>query len=203
MAISRRTVASVATLAFILVGIPLLVVLYEARRSGRSVRDYLAGLIGPWEGTLTPAAARGPTIQFLEPRTIGYPIGLTNPWISHLTIADLDRDGLMDVVVCDIRLSQITWIRQEPAGTYTERPIGSRVSAPGHVTPSDIDLDGDLDLLVADMGMILPNNDKIGSVIVLENTGDEQFSNRVLIERIARVTDVQPGDFDGDGDVDL
>ena len=69
--------------------------------------------------------------------------------------------------------------------------------------PCDIDKDGDLDLLVAKMGMIFPNNDKIGSVVVLENKGGGQFTNRVLADRIARVTDIQPGDLDGDGDIDL
>ena len=202
MAISRRTIASIVTLALILVGIPLLVVSYEARRSGRSVRDYLADLFETEEVTLFPAAARGPTIQFLEPSPIGDPMS-TIPWITHLSIVDLDGDGLMDVVVCDAKLKQLSWIQQKPAGTYTEHRIGSPIAAPAHVTPSDIDLDGDLDLLVADMGMIVPSNDKIGSVVVLENTGNEQFSNRVLVERIARVTDVQPGDFDGDGDIDL
>jgi hypothetical protein len=203
MAISRRTIASIVTLALILVGIPLLAVSFEARRSGRSVGDYLAGLFGTGQGRFTATAARGPTIQFLEPSTIGYHMGLTNPWISHLTVVDLDQDGLQDVVVCDIRRNQITWIRQDPAGRYTEQGIGSRVGAAGHVTPSDIDLDGDLDLRVADMGLILPNNDKIGSVVVLENMGNEQFSNRVLVTQIARVTDVEPGDFDDDGDIDL
>jgi hypothetical protein len=203
MAIPRRTIASILTLALILVGLPLLVASYEARRSGRSFRDYLADLFESEEETRSPAAARGPTIQFLEPSLIGDPMGLTNPWISHLGIVDLDGDGLMDVVVCDIRRNQISWIQQKPAGRYEEQRIGSRVSAPAHVTSRDIDLDGDLDLLVADMGLILPSNDKIGAVIVLENTGNEQFSNRVLVERIARVTDVQPGDFDGDGDIDL
>jgi hypothetical protein len=203
MATSRRTIASILALALILVGIPLLVLLYEARRSGRSVSDYLAGFSEPDEKTLVPATARGPTIQFLEPSPIGYPMGRTNPWITHVSIVDLDGDGLMDVVVCDIRLRQLSWIQQKPAGTYREHRIGLPIRAPAHVTPSDIDLDGDLDLLVAEMGMIFPNNDKIGAVVVLENTGNEQFSNRVLIEQIARVTDVQPGDFDGDGDIDL
>jgi len=53
------------------------------------------------------------------------------------------------------------------------------------------------------MGMIFPNNDKIGSVVALENMGAGQFKNRVLVENIARVTDVEPGDFNRDGFIDL
>jgi hypothetical protein len=202
MAISRRTVASILTLALVLVGIPTLVVWYEARRTGRSVRDYLADLSETNEEMLFPPAARGPKIVFLDSTVIGDNTGPI-PWITHLSIVDLDRDGLLDVLVCDAKLKRVSWIQQKPAGTYTEQMVGSEIAAPAHVTPSDIDLDGDLDLLVAEMGMIVPNNDKIGAVVVLENTGNEQFANRILVDRIARVTDIQPGDFDGDGDIDL
>ena len=134
---------------------------------------------------------------------MGDPVGDTKPWITNLAIVDLDKDGLKDVVACDAKLNQVCWIRQGPAGTYTETKIGSQVRAPAHVTPCDIDGDGDLDLLIASMGMIFPNNDKIGSVVALENIGGGQFKNRVLAENIARVTDVEPGDFNRDGLIDL
>jgi hypothetical protein len=202
MAISRRTIASIVTLALVLVGIPLLVVSFEAQRTGRTVHDYLADVLKTNGETVFPPAPRGPKIEFLEPTVIGDQTGPI-PWITHLRIVDLDRDGLLDVLVCDAKLKRVSWIRQEPDGTYPEQMIGSEIAAPAHVTPSDIDLDGDLDILVADMGMIVPSNDKIGSVIVLENTGGERFSNRVLVDQIARVTDIEPGDFDGDGDIDL
>lgn len=107
------------------------------------------------------------------------------------------------MLVCDVLHTRITWIRQSPAGVYTERQIGTDVQGPAHVEACDIDLDGDMDVLVASMTMILPNNDRIGKILVLENMGDEQFVPHVLADRIARVTDVQGGDLDGDGDVDL
>ncbi|HIA49286.1 MAG TPA: VCBS repeat-containing protein [Acidobacteria bacterium] len=116
---------------------------------------------------------------------------------------DLDQDGFADVVLCDATMNQVSWIRQEADGSFTEKFLGDTILAPAHVTPSDIDLDGDIDLLVAKMGAILPNNDKIGSVIVLENDGQQEFTTRILLDGIARVTDIEPGDFDGDGDIDL
>lgn len=148
-------------------------------------------------------AQPGKPLDFLEPAPIGRPLGATTPWITHLVIVDLDRDGELDVVFCDAKLNQIAWIRRMPDGSYREEAVGSLVIAPAHVTPADVDSDGDLDLLVAEMGQIFPTNDKIGSVIVLENDGQQEFTNRVLLENVARVTDVEPGDFDGDGDVDL
>ena len=53
------------------------------------------------------------------------------------------------------------------------------------------------------MGQIRPSNEKIGTVTLLENRGDETFEHHALLDGVARVTDIQPGDFDGDGDVDL
>ncbi len=146
---------------------------------------------------------RGDRIDFLEKIPIGDGPGDSPPWITHLVVVDLDEDGLQDVVLTDATLNQVRWIRQGPPGTFQERQAGSVVIAPAHVTPADLDRDGDLDLLVAEMGQVMPSNAKIGSVTVLENQGDETFANRVLLENVARVTDVQPGDFDADGDVDL
>jgi hypothetical protein len=148
-------------------------------------------------------AARGAAIRFLEKVPIGDPVSQSPPWITNVNVVDLDGDGLLDVVLCDAKANQISWIHQQTAGTYLEEKIGSLVLAPAHVQANDIDRDGDLDLLVAEMGIINPSNDKIGSVVVLENDGHQQFSNRVLIDNVARVTDVEPGDFDGDGDTDL
>src|SRR5687768_12355839 len=39
-----------------------------------------------------------------------------NPWIAHLRAADLDRDKLVDVLVCDARKNEIAWVRQTAPG---------------------------------------------------------------------------------------
>lgn len=160
---------------------------------------------GDSDGELIASSERvsGETIEFLEGRPIGDPMDDSKPWITNLTIVDLDADGLKDVVACDAKLNRICWIKQLARGKFKELKIGSEVRGPAHVSPCDIDLDGDLDLLIAKMGMIFPNNDKIGAVVVLENRGTGQFSNRTVVDNIARVTDVRCGDFDDDGDKDL
>ncbi|MGH8019996.1 MAG: FG-GAP-like repeat-containing protein [Opitutaceae bacterium] len=148
-----------------------------------------------------PAAVRTATLAY-ESKPIGDPI-VGRPWIAHLVIADLDADGLPDVLACDALTNSVRWLRQSPAGVYTESQLGETVKAPAHVEPCDIDRDGDLDLLVASMGVILPSNDSIGAVVVLENSGDGTFRNRVIAGDIARVTDVSGADFESDGDIDL
>lgn len=147
--------------------------------------------------------ARGPQIDFLEPRGIGNPPKGEPAQIAHLTIVDLDKNGLPDVIFSDAAAERVGWLAQEPAGEFTERFVGDRIKGPTNLTAADVDLDGDLDILVASMGVIAPTNEEIGAVVVLENDGRQNFTNRYLAEGVPRVTDVEPGDFDGDGDIDL
>jgi len=211
MGISRSSIWSILALAAVLIGIPLAVIMYEADRTGQSPMDFVKRTLtrlGSQEAETAPShqpqkvSSRGRS-SFLERRSIGDPVGDTKPWITHLTVVDLDRDGMKDVVACDAKLNRICWIRQDPPGSYREIQIGSEVRGPAHVSPCDMDGDGDLDLLVAQMGMIFPNNDRIGVVLVLENDGAGGFTNRKLVENVARVTDVRCGDLDSDGDMDL
>ena len=148
-------------------------------------------------------AVEGERIDFLAPVAIGDPPESTPPWITHLEVVDLDQDGRLDVVLTEASRNDVRWIRQAEPGVFEERSVGSAILGPAHVTASDVDLDGDIDLLVAEMGQIFPSNEKIGAVVLLENVGNEQFEPRVLLENVARVSDVEPGDLDNDGDVDL
>jgi hypothetical protein len=146
----------------------------------------------------------GAATTLLTPQSVGTPIaGRERPQIAHVKIVDLDRDGLADVIACDVLHNRVVWIKQTTRGTFSESPLGDSVNAPVHAEPSDIDRDGDTDILVASLGVLFPSNAKIGSVLVLENDGRNRFTNRVLASDIARVSDVRAGDLDGDGDLDL
>lgn len=155
--------------------------------------------------TRPAAVAKDPAV--FSPNSVrSEPIGApaeVKPWMPHIATVDLDRDGLVDVIACDGQKNQISWIRQVARGKFEESVIASEIPGPVHTEAVDFDGDGDLDLLVASMGVIFPNNEKIGSVIVLENDGHQKFSRHVLAEHVARVTDVRAGDFNGDGKLDL
>lgn len=142
-----------------------------------------------------------PRIAF-EQRPIGDPIK-GHPMITHMIITDLDEDGLPDILAADGETDSVRWLRQSPRGVFTESQVGDKVRGPAHVSVCDFNQDGKPDLLVAGMGIIVPNNDKVGSVVVLENLGAGRFRNHVLLEGIARVTDLRGADLNSDGKIDL
>jgi hypothetical protein len=142
----------------------------------------------------TPAS---PRLEY-SPSAIGAPVAeFGRPLVTHLEIVDLDKDGLADVVYCEGQKNTVRWIRQAPRGTFTEQVIGEGIPAPAHVSAADVYGRGRLDVLVASMGQILPNNDPIGSVVVLENLDGTHFQKHVLLEHVARVTDVRGADLLG------
>ena len=146
----------------------------------------------------------GPPSDFFTARPVGDLRGDNErPRIAHVEIVDLDADGLPDILACDAFRNRVAWIRQFPAGTYTEQPVAEDIRAPAHVEPTDFDGDGDLDLLVASLGELFPTDLRIGAVVILENDGNQRFTSRVAAEGIPRVADVRAGDLDGDGDRDL
>ena len=149
-----------------------------------------------------PARAQAAPVPLFRPEAIGARTANT-PWIAHVLPVDLDRDGRLDLIVCEAQANQVLWLRQMENGTFEERIIATGMKAPVHAEVVDIDGDGDLDVVVASMGFVFPNNDRIGTVFVLENDGHQHFTPHVVLENTERVTDVRAADFNGDGKIDL
>ena len=202
----RNLVIALVVVA-VLVGIPFLLLNYQARRSGLSRGEVVQRIFGnPRSGNdqtaMAGSAIEGEKIDFLDRTQIGNEF-TEPPQIAHIQAVDLDNDQLLDVIVCDDRGNTVSWIRQCPAGTFTETVVADELIAPSHVQVIDFDGDGDKDMLVGVLGMLFPNNDKIGSVVILENDGRFNFRKHIVAEKIARVSDVRGGDLDNDGDMDL
>lgn len=186
----------------LIVGLPLIFIQLESSKTGKTWSQIIDRLFSIGKEETAFYSAKGKEINFLIPELIGDKIK-GHPQISNLETIDLDKDGLLDVILCDALNSKVSWIRQFPKGVYTEYTCVGNILAPSHVKAYDFDNDGDLDLLVSAMGMIFPSNDKIGSIIILENDGHQNFTKHIIVDKIARVTDVVAGDLDGDGDNDL
>lgn len=201
----RNILSSVAIL-FVLAGLPFLFLNYQAKRSGLSRMEVVKRTIGTdkdgVKSTDQSVTSIGEKIDFLDPEPIGEAF-TEPPLIAHIQAVDLDNDDLLDVILCDDRGNSVSWIRQYPEGTFTEQILASEIFAPSHVQIIDFDGDGDKDLIIGVLGMLFPSNDKIGSVVILENDGNYNFQKHVIAEKIARVSDVRAGDLDSDGDMDL
>ena len=204
---SYKNLILIIVLLVLMIGIPYLLINYQAKRIGLTKKEVISRITGKSDAGRTKVAAGGENvtgekIDFLVPMDIGMEFS-EPPLIAHIQAVDLDNDGLLDVIVCDDRGNFVSWIRQYPMGTFTETILAEDIIAPAHVEIIDFDGDGDKDLMVGVLGMLFPNNDKIGSVVILENDGQFNFTKRVIAEKIARVSDVRAGDLDGDGDKDL
>lgn len=147
-------------------------------------------------GTHFPGANLPYVRQTLGPEP-GY-----RPRITNVRITDLDRDGRADVLVCDGQKNRVFCYRQLAGNKWDEVPLGGELNCPVCATPADIDGDGDTDVVVAVLGSIWPTDDRVGQVVLLENHGGK-FVARLLLDDLRRVSDVQAGDLDGDGDLDL
>ena len=197
-----------AIILTLLVGIPLLVLHYQAEQTGLTISEVLkrkvtrGGSPDLFEDENSKQVYKGEKIEFLTPVPVGFSF-TEPPLISNITISDLDKDGLLDIIVCDAKSNFVSWIRQSPENVFTETVLAEGLIAPAHVQVADFDNDGDNDIMVAVLGMLFPSNDKIGSVVILENKGDCSFVKHTVAEKIARVSDVRAGDLDGDGDLDL
>ncbi len=153
-----------------------------------------------WALAALTAWAQAPPLAF-RPERVG-PEPLDRPTITNVQIVDLDGDGAADIVACDAQAQAVYAYRRTPDGSWAEQTLGTNLIAPAHATVVDLDYDGDNDVLVSVMGNLFPDDDVVGSLVLLENDGG-QFTKRTLLDDVRRVVDAQPGDFDGDGDLDL
>lgn len=81
----------------------------------------------------------------------------------------------------------------------------TRVRNPTVASRCDLNGNGIPDLVIADLGRFPPSDHTLGSVVWLKDVDEQgEFRNGTALARnLGRVADVEPGDFDADGDTDL
>ncbi|MCC7439246.1 MAG: VCBS repeat-containing protein [Armatimonadetes bacterium] len=134
------------------------------------------------------------------------PIGLaidtaSRPAIGHVNVVDLDQNGQNDLLVCDAGGELLSWIHR--VGSVWREDTIAQLPNPGHAEVLDFNGDGALDVVVACIGSMAPTDAPVGAVGLLINDGAMNFKGKVILDSIGRAADVQPGDLDGDGDVDF
>ena len=136
------------------------------------------------------------TGEFSEPASSPAPVGATPVGI---TAADLDGDTDQDLAVSNVAADNVTVLRNDGSGGFTEAPSSPEATGngPRAVMAVNIDGDADQDLAVANAGG--------ESLTVLRNNGSAGFTEPASSPEGTGHGPLSIGaaDFDGDGDPDL
>ena len=136
-----------------------------------------------------------------DPQAVRFP-GSRPPGVTNIRWTDLGLGGSPALVYCDIGTGAV--FAHWPGGDGGTTKRLATLLQPIHTEPCDLDADGNIDLIVADIGEFNANDSNLGRVVWLRRLPEsERFKAITLMEGISRVSDVQPADFDGDGDTDL
>ena len=122
--------------------------------------------------------------------------------IANVALVNLTDPARPDLLACDMAGGELL-IRRAGPGDAPATVLASDLAHPARAVVADLDGDGVRDVIVADLGTPIPSDERMGRVLWLKGASDGSFETRVVLSRLGRVSDVQPADFDGDGDLDL
>jgi hypothetical protein len=132
---------------------------------------------------------------------------VANPARSE--VVDLDRDGVLDIVVADLgsfpptdrRCGSVVWLRGKPDGSFQPATLLSNVGRVADVRAADFRGTGKLDLVVAVFGL-----HDTGEILLLENRTTDwskpEFAPRVIDSRHGAIH-VPVADLNADGKPDF
>jgi hypothetical protein len=123
-------------------------------------------------------------------------------------MADIDGDGRKAIVMCDadIELSKVVILRSPDKGaswTKQELPQSFPCGSLHALAVADFNKDGRLDIVCNEQEELLPQGRQNPRWILWENLGDRKFAERILLDTKLGGHELQAGDVDGDGDIDI
>lgn len=142
-----------------------------------------------------------PGIRFRQ-ESLDLPKGMRFTGVSHLRWQQPGEGRLGSLYFCDMKSGDVRELLSGGDGLHTQ--VLGKLAHPAHLEPVDWDGDGGMDFIVAELGSFKPADHDKGKVFWLRrDSQDSKFEPIVIRQGLGRVADVRPGDFDGDGDLDL
>jgi hypothetical protein len=132
---------------------------------------------------------------------------IPNP--AHAEVADLDADGIKDLLIANLgsevptdkRVGSVVWLKGQPDGSFMPVTLAGGLGRVADVQAADFDGDGDLDLVVAAFGWL-----EAGEILFLENrtieAGKPIFVPSTVDSRHGAIH-VPVADLNGDGRPDF
>lgn len=120
------------------------------------------------------------------------------PGVRDVEVGDIDNDGDIDIVISQVDSTPdgVYWYDNDGSESFTKRTI-STLDNPIYIDLADVNEDGELDVLASAWSL--------GHLVYYQNLGGtpSTFSTTLIDNNMTTPTDVEAGDIDGDGDIDI